>query len=344
MTQSREILSNIVKVLSGQEKNILEIAKETNIGWETAKLNLEKLEDLGLVIKTEKGKYFAISKKNHKTYFKLPIKEDIIKKVESYYGQIVKLWEKLYNQKPSKLQITKVLAELNKNKNLELPFGWYLYGQCCAVIYNEKLDYVPNSDYEKELLQIIPKYLNNPIKKHYETFPKDSYNLKQEIFAQLWNLQDLRNTKLFEKVKEFMKAILLDKEKISDDALDYTTELLSILYELKANNIEITEEIKDQIDTSFKEIWKLIGYDYFKESFAETIDKNILDACFNNDKEKQKEEIIMQLSMLQSYIENLEIKDSPFEKLKEKINNPEIDKKNTNLKSENEKLFNDFGL
>ena len=327
-------IDTLLKILSSVDeipKSMLEISRKANTSWEATKNKLNELKELDLVIEIEKkdnkkNKFYIINpipkiKKNYETYFNIPINYEDKQKIESWFFHIQNKWFEITNTKPKITQVYKTLAFLNKKLRLNLPFGWYNFGQIPLLIYDEQKIYSNTFnllDNENKVLdEVIQRYLKeNKIYKinrlHYEDFDKTTYilkdNLMKEFKSNKKEIFNLENIKLL--------YSYLSNEKIEDYFTDYLFNFYLLLVEINFKKIEINEDYRFELFNLFCEIWKFITIDEFKISLKEKIPEAILENCLKNKIKSKKLELDEKFSEI---CFNLNIDEKVFNQNKENI-------------------------
>lgn len=371
MTELNSSYNTINKIIScledGKARNISEISKKSRVSWEIAKSTLEKLELLNLVFKKEetKNKYYINPKTvEYNTYFNLPISKLERNRVFEYFYLVQKAWEEKTSKLPTRIQIYKVLSKLNKQESLKLPFGLYIYGECCLVPYDYDFDYsnYNNNNFGEDLKQkaeyIIEEYKHivNPRelrKLHYNETKQKAYQLKEEILDLLYYSNDFQNNKIdyqiIEKIKDL--ADYLVKDNIPQESIKLVYDFLDIIYLFKANEEKNNIlNCKEELIDTFKNLWSLIATNYFKKSFEREYENKILNECFKNKLREDKELVLNNYfnlsNILRNTFNNPEL-NKYFEKVKIKESITRKDIKNTEkqlTKEDKDEILKEIGM
>ncbi len=365
---SLEFLKSILDSLSAEPKNILEISKDAKTSWESTKNALERLSELGIVIKDKRGErdYYLINPnpiaKNtnyitYDTYFNLPINNEDKEKIHTYFSYIKELWNKETGKNPTITQLYKVLAKLNYDLNLGLPIGWYLYGLNSVVIYETEIEYKKQFVIEKEtkdkIIEIITKYkefnkIRDLKKFQYKEFDKKSYLMKEEILDNFYYNSPFISKELIGNVKKLISFLF--KDNIDVNTIQYLNEFLGLMYELKNTSNDLVLEAKEEIIETFKEMWKLVAMNYYKNDLKRMYEKEILNKCFEPEIKKQKENLLNNFSILEEITEIFnKYPDSELKKLQgsgKKLENTKSNKEllNESLNENSGDLFREFNL
>ena len=156
----QKILDDIIKFLESGTKSIHEIAKKLGVNWSTAVQNLELLSSLNKVFEKSIKNKRVFFYKDSNNYFRLPVKEEDKKLIDSIYAEIKKEWNKLIHEDPTKTQAYKTIWKVNRKLSLGLPMGWYRYGACCVEIYqNDHLGSV-SPKIQTVVKEVVKEYSN----------------------------------------------------------------------------------------------------------------------------------------------------------------------------------------
>jgi hypothetical protein len=265
-----DFYSYIRDVLQSGSYNVFQIREHIEhehnkkVSWEAIRAALEALESIGFVKKEEKsGKdYYSLS------HCSTPIKDTILglpvsKEQEKLCCEIANRIRELA-PKTNNTFLQKMVVNLIKRKNLDIPYGWYLYGECCVVkLVPEFLSkYSSTHKFDTELKQIIGEFKSygNTDELLKALYVKEG----NALYLHRWKI----NGMLSHPFKE--KPVLLDYEikhmifTISDMKLprqiyEYLMEFYSDLVRLIKHPIEKMEEYRLDILSTFQSIWELIG-------------------------------------------------------------------------------------
>ncbi|MFH0906413.1 MAG: hypothetical protein V1824_03685 [archaeon] len=137
----------ILDLTTSPNSRIDDISKRTNINKETIKRILLNLIKDGLVKEIEDkylffDKFISIrNKMSSDIYFNFNV---LLEHKTQIYNLFYKIENYVYNhtgKKPSRTQMQKIAIEINNGLNLNLPSGWYKYGQILPIAYNPEIDY-----------------------------------------------------------------------------------------------------------------------------------------------------------------------------------------------------------
>ncbi len=259
MSEKRELLIKIQRLLSDQPLSISAIKDKLNIDWRTAKENLETLKDLGLVYERKNHKtIFYLRDKNN--YFELPTKNQDKKKISTIYYHIKQFCSKKFNKEPTKTQAYKIIWKVNKKFNLGLPIGWYMFGPICAHPYTGQ---------EHKIKNLNSKHLNFIKKMTEEYCILDNIELQKKVYSEENNMLYKAKERLYDlkqENKEKLNLILMDLIKYAPkETIDVTTDFARATLLL---NWEKTKTI-------FETFWRYITLVVFKKSLRSYYQDNI---------------------------------------------------------------------
>ena len=375
---AKELIKRILKSVSETPKSIHEIAKDCESNWESIKIYLESLKEAGVLLETEIGnkRVFSIHQRDvtNKTgnYFDLPIKDDDEKIIDSLFFKIKEEWKKKTGNVPGRIQVQKTLAKINKLCNLNLPIGWYLFGPVCAKPYNPLMQYNYSgldSHAQTCVTKVVGEYSTENTAyslkiRHYNEEDHTLYKTK-EILLNLLSSPNFSKKYINEINKQLytlLKNLPLIFDKISKEIVnDFVGLLLQMVNNLSDDDLKL---VKNDIHTSFDEVWKLIAlYNYFSDLepyYIKNFSKEIELKHFIAEMNMQKIEVIESLKYLNDLLPHQpEPDDETYRKIKsllssikpltieeQKATQEEMEriKKEKGLKGLNEDLFKKVGL
>jgi predicted transcriptional regulator len=286
-----DIYNKIVETLKTGSYNILQISEKTGINWETVKNALINLESLNLVSKQTKNNktyYFMDESKliefNKNTLLGLPISKKQKQTTLSLAKRIAEIWNKKTSKPLRKTFLHKMLIKLVKEEQIKnVPYGLYLFGQCSVLQFEtqELTSMQSIKKYDEQINEIVEKYskilnTNELLEQHYIEEGNDLYLTRLKISNILINNF---NEDALKSLKANLKNFLLSFKKTEDneDLLEYINGFYSIVIKLtKELPIEELEEMRPQINDSFRHIWEIMGTYKLYESLSKFYDKQIL--------------------------------------------------------------------
>ncbi|MDD3264177.1 MAG: helix-turn-helix domain-containing protein, partial [Candidatus Nanoarchaeia archaeon] len=243
---TKNLLVNVLRVLSNKPKSITEISKETGLDRISISQYLKILNESGFIIEEKIGKnkkYFISCNHNlrENTFFNLFIDEKTNELIDSLYHLIQKKWLEISKKRILKTTAQKIIYDVIKDCDLKIPNGWYIYGGICVKPFDCNKDYnykgvlnnVKNCvnetvlEYSKNNFEYESKQLQ------YKKSGKELYDIKEEILRLLYSKNFSKNSMyIFQKLfsKFWRLTSLLDK--FCDDILnDFDTLLIDITKE-----------------------------------------------------------------------------------------------------------------
>jgi len=269
-----DTITSIKKALSDGPMSISEIADKLKINWRTAEHYLRTLKELELVEEYEEKNSRVFFYKDKNNYFSLTIKNKDKKIIDSIYYNIKKYCLEQFNKEPTKTQAYKIIWNVNRKLNLNLPIGWYKYGPCCVQIYagNETKD----TDLDNKTITLIKESIS-------EYAALDNITLQKKIYKDEKIDLYLIKEKLLETIdiKE-LNFILMDfiknaPDETRDTVTDFARATLMLDWEKTRNYFEF--------------VWQYITLVIFRDSlkfyYGENINKYLDEKIESNKKEAQ---------------------------------------------------------
>ncbi len=179
-------------------------------------------------------------------------------------------------------------------------------------------------------------------------FDEKSYLMKEEILDNFYYSNSFISKELIGNVKKLISFLFGDK--IDVNTIQYLNEFLGLMYELKNTSNDLVLEAKEEIIETFKEVWKLVAMNYYKNDLRRMYEEEILNKCFEPEIKKQKENLLNNFSILEEISEIFN--KYPDSKLKElqgsgdNLKNTKSDKVllDESLNENSEDLFREFNL
>ncbi len=267
-TKKDKILQDISSALKKKPMTINELAETIDLNWTTVRDNLKILENLGLVnFEHEKSKkiYFVkedltIKVKRSNTFFGLPISSEQEKIFNTLFSKTRELWVKVTGKEPGKTKVYKTAVEAIKELGLEVPYGWYKFGEVCLMTYEPEKEYVPEIQIPKidsVIERIIEKFKTmNTLELEIYCYSKNSlYKSSLEIRKKL--IECGGNIKNLEGLQKDLYTFLFSMKKgvYDEETFDLVRDFViitSFLVNSKKNALP-------QIILAFETIWSLIA-------------------------------------------------------------------------------------
>ncbi len=278
--QTREkLFEKVVETLKKNPKTIHQVAKATDINWETVKKTISVLSKINLVKSSIKNgkEYFSIGttgfiKPRKDTLMGLPITQEQEHRTKQLLKRIEEIWSKIVpHRKLGKTFRQKILVKLIKStEENNVPYGWFLYGQC-AVLYNPDLTGITSSkQYDTKITDIIEEFKDIPtttelLERHYTETGNESYKLRLLISQNLLDKFTEDSIYLLKKnIKHFIFNFKKTEEnnkiiEVLESFLSFSLRLLSKL------PIRELEDIRSQMNETFLKVWEIMAtYNLYK--------------------------------------------------------------------------------
>jgi len=266
-TTKVDLYKNILSVLEISSLNIHQIAKQLNTHWETVNNALDVLEELGMV--KEDNKLFTLQSPlkddslHSTTIFDLPLTDD----QEKLFCQLANRISEL-NGKPLKQTfLQKAVVEVIKKANIKgLPYGWYLYGQCCVHKLTNTDEFGSIKKYDQYIIPILEEFskysrVDDLLEYLYTKENKDLYLWKLNIIhllEQKISADNFENVRLIN--REIMRfTVHLHIIALDEDVVNYFEYFGSSFGMLKELSFDEFERIRNDILSTFKTCWNLIA-------------------------------------------------------------------------------------
>jgi len=282
-------LNNIKKIILDISKNpnstIDQITKRTELSKSIIKRTVNSLTKDNILV--EKNNYYNLSNvlvhnsilERTDIFFNLNIPKETKEKIYSLFNSIEKTWIKITGKKPSKVHMQKIFVEINNKFNLNLPTGWYKFGEISPISYNNNTNYsYYNLNLIKDIKSFIKIVTNNTFLTSREIREKQ-YNSAETNFHKLYRLKEdfLRyisenNTdEIYNQFDNFIRLIPRYKDKSINEFQDF----LAYYYRLD-NNLK-DYNIKDLFSRIFYKFWDIISIYNYRKSLNDYYKKNNLD-------------------------------------------------------------------
>ncbi|MFT4311044.1 MAG: helix-turn-helix domain-containing protein [Candidatus Woesearchaeota archaeon] len=297
-----EIEGKIVDELRSGPKTTRQISDNLKINWATADKYLKYLEGFGRVKSKETTrKYFYLKQKEN--FFDLPLTKEQESKIK-------KIFEIINNtKKVTKTQAQKILFQVNKKLDLNIPVGWYKFGPISVMPYEEN-NMGSSYNFSNKQISFIKETTQNYAK-------LDNFDLEDKIYGQ-------ENNDLYKKRKQIISMRFQDendedfhehKNKISMHLMDFLKLVPSEAKDLTEDFVRSTLLIGWNVKTRglFDQLWGFIAKINFKNSISKYYDYNI-DLYF---KETEKEELHLNITnIVRSHMDSKHIQDKRFQEWK----------------------------
>ena len=277
---AKELIKRILNSISETPKSIHEIARDCESNWESIKIYLECLKESGILQERDIGnkRVFSISPCDitNKTgnYFDLPIKQEDEKTIDSLFFKIREEWRQKTGNVPGRIQVQKTLAKVNKECNLSLPIGWYLFGPVCAKPYEPLAQYNYSgldTNIQTCVVRVVGEYSRETTAyslkiRHYNEENNTLYKTKEMLLTLMSSsdfskryIQEINN-QLYNLLKNLPPIFDRTSENLINDFVGLVLQMINTLSD---DDLKL---VKNDIHTSFNEVWKLVAlYHYFSD-------------------------------------------------------------------------------
>ncbi|MGE0793702.1 MAG: hypothetical protein AB7V77_05990 [Candidatus Woesearchaeota archaeon] len=272
-SERSEIYSKIADCLRvNGPLNINQISEKIESNWETVKNAIDSLEKAKF-IGEENNKYFISCSMNgefnEQTIFNLPL----TKEQNELFCKIANRIKELSKETLKQTVLQKAVVEvIKKSKINNLPYGWYMYGECCVHTLKDTLGFGITKDYDKEIQSTLEEFSTHG--EYVEDLLDYLYTKENnELYLLKLDTKLLLEQKITENNKSNLKTInrnlmrmliLLHKFNFSEKIIFQFDEFTSYFGRLKNLDPSAFENIRLEILNSFKYCWNLIAITNFK--------------------------------------------------------------------------------
>lgn len=315
---SRDILENITSALRDDGgKSIKEIVNESGAQRNTVTRYLDSLHSQGLVEYEKEGRkkvyyisdeYLDLSERGKSTFAGLQVDKETRNTVSAFCNSIKNKWEEKTGSKPKKTEIQKTLAKVNDKQSLELPIGWYMYGEMSAVVWDpespfdesrtiqedtEVMDSIEESVEENTKFDSVAELMEH----RYEEKGKDLYiakhNLKEDILP-----NSRPKSKAMPEIYRFAYNLPNIEDEESKRMVDEFVSIFSTLYDKDDGYM------RSELISLFDAVWRLVALYNFRNDLRdqELFSEKELEIKFRIDIHSQKQEVREKLERLQDFM------------------------------------------
>jgi len=256
--------------------NINQISEKTQSNWETVKNAIDSLEKAKF-IDQENNKYFIScamnGEFNEQTIFNLPL----TKTQNELFCKLANRIKELSKEKLKQTVLQKAVVEVIKKAKINnLPYGWYMYGECCVHTLKDTTGFGITEEYDEEIKSTLDEfskhgtYVDDLLDYLYTKERNELYLLKldtKSLLEQTISENNKSNLKTIN--RNLMRMlILLHKFNFADKITIQFDEFTSYFGRLKNLDSSVFENIRLEILNSFKYCWNLIAIANFKKDLA----------------------------------------------------------------------------
>jgi predicted transcriptional regulator len=327
---SQLIVNKIILSLKNGKKTVYEIAKDVGTNWASIKKYLETLSESGMILQSEENgkRIFCFNEfprtVRDDTYFGLPLAKDVENKIDSLFGLIKKEWKKETDIYPGKTQMQKCFVRVNTLCNLNLPMGWYLFGEIAEKIYEPDVEYAISEFIEDEKVNLcvcetVKKYSGERSVyelrlSQYSEFNNELYQTKELLGALLINAKKENIMEISKQLYAFMKFLPSDSlSDIPEIASDFVGTALSA-FSLPEQQIQ---ELKAPLFEAFNSLWQLIAVSNYWTDMKKWHNQETLKDCIQYELNMARLDAIQNISYLCELIPSSNMpKDEDYLRLK----------------------------
>ena len=331
MAKRSEIYHQVVQELRKGPSTILQVAKATDINWETVKYAIETLEKIKIIRSyQENRKMHYVVDESHfldlrkDTLLGLPLTPDQEKITNALLNRIKQRWQELTKRPVSKTFLQKILVRLvEENKIPNVPYGWYLFGEC-AVLFNTDDDVISIKKYDTQIDVIIKDYAsfentNELLQAYYTRKRNELYLLRlkiSNILLEPFTVSSLSTLK--KNVRDFLLTFPITDD--NKEIVENLNAFASMLFRLINNkNEKEVEDLRSLLNDTFSSLWESMATYNLYQSLQdnEWYDLATLQRYYKLRIEIVQEIVESYLTVLNDQTPNLEIpKNDPINKFK----------------------------
>jgi len=331
MAKRSEIYHQVVQELRKGPSTILQVAKATDINWETVKYAIETLEKIKIIRSyQENRKMHYVVDESHfldlrkDTLLGLPLTPDQEKITNALLNRIKQRWQELTKRPVSKTFLQKILVRLvEENKIPNVPYGWYLFGEY-AVLFNTDDDVISIKKYDTQIDVIIKDYAsfentNELLQAYYTRKRNELYLLRlkiSNILLEPFTVSSLSTLK--KNVRDFLLTFPITDD--NKEIVENLNAFASMLFRLINNkNEKEVEDLRSLLNDTFSSLWESMATYNLYQSLQdnEWYDLATLQRYYKLRIEIVQEIVESYLTVLNDQTPNLEIpKNDPINKFK----------------------------
>ncbi len=271
MAKRSDIYLQVVQELRKGPSTILQVAKATDINWETVKYAIETLEKIKIIRSyPENGKIHHVVDESHflelrkDTLLGLPLDKNQEKSTKEIITRIKQRWQEITGKPISKTFLQKILVRLVEEKKIKnVPYGWYLFGEC-AVLFTTENDITPTKKYDEEIDEIIKEYAkiantNELLQTYYTKKGNQLYLLRlkiSNILLEPFTIDSLTTLKKI--VRDFLFTFPNTED--NKEIVENLNVFASMIFRLvNHKNEKEMEDLRSLLNDTFSSLWESIA-------------------------------------------------------------------------------------
>ena len=282
----KQLVQRILHLLENKPMTINELAVEVNSNWDTVSKALDLLKSVDVVVEVEEENKKVFKKvkevdvtRREDTLLGVPISKETENFCNYLFMKVRKRWTEKTKVLPNKTQMQKVIAEIADSTKLpiEIPRGWYLFGQVCVLEYNPEQEYIydfkekiPNLDQAiDDAISIYSKYIGNT-----RAILSEQYQRKHKtLYLAKLKLQQILCYELNQETKPLISKLLnsfamnFPRKEDNKDIISILNAYVSIVHQLfiEKNEKELND-LQLTINDCFISLWELMAtYNLFND-------------------------------------------------------------------------------
>jgi len=257
----KDIISAILAALD-RPKSIRQVAQECGINWESARKYMQVLAEAGVLEERQGGKARVFVRKDvprdPENFFGLPLDKKMKEEIDALYGAIERAWMKKHGSKPGRVQVQKLLRKLDRQFNLELPMGWYLYGLLCVRPYDPGREY--SGKVSREIERAIWLLIEEIGTDAYSAMRRQYAEEGKELYIKTLELRRLLLGGSRKEVEPKMYEWLKYLPKMDTESNNLVNEWVgSVTDVFRLSDPEELKTLRSEFIGVFEDIWKLVA-------------------------------------------------------------------------------------
>lgn len=283
----------ILDILKNPNSTIEQLSKRTELSKSIIKRIVNSLTNDNILVKKNRN-YNLSNILTHNSilektdiFFNLDMPEEIKNKIYSLFNSIEKTWIDITGKKPSKVQMQKTFVEVNNEFNLNLPTGWYKFGEIAPISYNYDINY---RSYNINLIADIKTFIKMVTNNTFLTprqIKEKQYNSAETDFHKLYKLKEnflkyISENNTDEIYNQFDGFTRLVVRYVKDGFINKFHNFLVYYHRLDVDLIDYN--IKNLFSRIFDKFWDIIAIYNYRRSLDNYYKKNKLDIIDLNTK------------------------------------------------------------
>lgn len=273
-----KIYEKVVLLLKTGSFTTLQIAEKTGINWETAKNAVETLHRINLISSHEQHNkmYYTIDEANFLqlrkgTLLGLPLSQEQEETTQALLARIKQRWTKLVGTIIKKTFQQKILVRLiQENSIVNVPYGWYLFGECAVLSNFEEKEIKPIVAYDQQIDRLIlehKQFMDTQELLRYDYTKKGNQLYLLRIRINHLLLKPFTNESL-PSLKQDVRDLLFNfpNTKENESLVESLNAFASMIFRLvNHKNEKEMEDLRPLLNDTFSSLWELMAtYNLYK--------------------------------------------------------------------------------